>query len=104
MYFGFIKLCHPNRPRGDRQLYFIIAYHPPGTLVTTVCNNIPMLRCSSLLLLQTDLYILGHFLDLISSDFCILFLKSIELCTLLHSHEIDHSVGNSLVKVPSSYA
>ena len=35
-HFGFIELCHQIDPVGDRQLYFIVAYPPPGTLVTTV--------------------------------------------------------------------
>ena len=32
-------------PGGDRQLYFIVAYPTRGTLVKTVCNSIPILRC-----------------------------------------------------------
>ena len=88
-------------PGGDRQLSFIVAYPSPGTLVTTVYKHTPTPLLTALLLQN---HILRLFSGLISSHFCMFLLKATELCTQRHSHDIDHTARNSLVKVSSSYA
>ena len=86
---------------GDRQLSFIVAYPSPGTLVTTVYKHTPT-PLLTVQLLQN--HILRLFSGLISSHFCMFLLKATELCTQRHSHDIDYTARNSLVKVSSSYA
>ena len=69
-----------------------VAYKQLASLLTRKRDPPCILCCWSLLLLQTDLYILRLYLDHISSDFCMLFLKAMELCTQWYFHEIDYSV------------
>ena len=86
-------------PRGRQATVFHCFLPFP---VTTVHKHTPTPLLTVLSVLQN--HILRLFSGLISSHFCMFLLKSTELCSQRHSHNIDHTVRNSLVKVSSSYA
>ena len=89
------KSCHPNRPWGETGNCPSLLPTLPhaGTLVKTVYKHTHTLLLIALLLQNHILS--GLIQDLISSDFCMLLLKAIDLFTQWHSHEIDHTVHNS---------